>query len=105
MPTAPHWAWMASARRTCSGSANPLPSPSANLFSASTITKPICIPPGSPNISSRRADFEPFQPNISLIVSGGHTMLVHVESESKHRVLGSTLDDAAGECFDKTTIR
>jgi len=48
------------------------------------------------------ADFTAFQPNISLIVSGGHTMLVKVESELKHRVLGSTVDDAAGECFDKT---
>src|SRR6266849_118683 len=28
-------------------------------------------------------------------------MLVHVEAELKHRVLGSTVDDAAGECFDK----
>ena len=35
-------------------------------------------------------------------VSGGHTMLVLVKSELNHRVLGSTLDDAAGECFDKT---
>lgn len=49
-----------------------------------------------------RAEFEQFQPNVSLIVSGGHTMLVHVESELKHHVLGSTMDDAAGECFDKT---
>jgi N6-L-threonylcarbamoyladenine synthase len=48
------------------------------------------------------ADFSKFQPNISLIVSGGHTMLVLVKSELNHRVLGSTLDDAAGECFDKT---
>ena len=48
------------------------------------------------------ADFANFQPNISLIVSGGHTMLVLVESELKHRVLGGTIDDAAGECFDKT---
>lgn len=48
------------------------------------------------------ADFAAFQPNISLIVSGGHTMLVLVESELKHRVLGGTIDDAAGECFDKT---
>jgi N6-L-threonylcarbamoyladenine synthase len=48
-----------------------------------------------------RADFSEFQPNVSLIVSGGHTLLVHVEAELKHRVLGSTLDDAAGECFDK----
>jgi len=49
-----------------------------------------------------RADFSGFQPNISLIVSGGHTLLVLVESELKHRVLGGTIDDAAGECFDKT---
>jgi N6-L-threonylcarbamoyladenine synthase len=48
------------------------------------------------------ADFSKLQPNISLIVSGGHTMLVLVESELNHRVLGSTIDDAAGECFDKT---
>ena len=47
------------------------------------------------------ADFASFQPNVSLIVSGGHTMLVHVEAELKHRMLGSTVDDAAGECFDK----
>jgi N6-L-threonylcarbamoyladenine synthase len=48
-----------------------------------------------------RAEFEQFEANVSLIVSGGHTMLVHVESELKHRVLGGTIDDAAGECFDK----
>jgi len=48
------------------------------------------------------AEFSAFEPNVSLIVSGGHTMLVHVHSELKHRLLGCTLDDAAGECFDKT---
>jgi N6-L-threonylcarbamoyladenine synthase len=48
------------------------------------------------------ADFTQFQPNISLIVSGGHTLLVLVESGLNHRVLGGTIDDAAGECFDKT---
>jgi N6-L-threonylcarbamoyladenine synthase len=48
------------------------------------------------------ADFSKFQPNVSLIVSGGHTMIVLVASELKHRVLGGTIDDAAGECFDKT---
>lgn len=47
------------------------------------------------------ADFGNFEPNISLIVSGGHTLLVHVRDELRHEVLGSTLDDAAGECFDK----
>jgi N6-L-threonylcarbamoyladenine synthase len=48
------------------------------------------------------ADFSALEPNVSLIVSGGHTMLVHVQGELKHRLLGSTMDDAAGECFDKT---
>jgi N6-L-threonylcarbamoyladenine synthase len=49
-----------------------------------------------------RADFSQFESSVSLIVSGGHTMLVLVEEMFRHRVLGSTLDDAAGECFDKT---
>jgi N6-L-threonylcarbamoyladenine synthase len=49
-----------------------------------------------------RAQFDQFEPNVSLIVSGGHTLLVEVRSETEHRVLGSTMDDAAGECFDKT---
>jgi N6-L-threonylcarbamoyladenine synthase len=48
------------------------------------------------------ANFETFEPNISLVVSGGHTMLVDVPTEHSHRVLGGTIDDAAGECFDKT---
>jgi N6-L-threonylcarbamoyladenine synthase len=48
-----------------------------------------------------RACFEQFQPSVSLIASGGHTLLVHVERELHHRLLGGTLDDAAGECFDK----
>ncbi len=48
------------------------------------------------------ADFTRFEPNISLIASGGHTMLVRVASEGEQEVLGSTVDDAAGECFDKT---
>lgn len=47
------------------------------------------------------AEFNAFEPNVSLIVSGGHTMLVLVSSLMHHRLLGSTLDDAAGECFDK----
>ena len=57
----------------------------------------------SPWISGNpvRARFDEFQSNVSLIVSGGHTLLVHVHNELNHRVLGSTVDDAAGECFDK----
>lgn len=57
---------------------------------------------GTQNPKRLRADFTRFQPNVSLIVSGGHTMLVFVEAELKHHLLGSTVDDAAGECFDKS---
>lgn len=56
----------------------------------------------SPWIRENRAEFDQFEPNVSLIVSGGHTMLVHVKAELEHVILGSTVDDAAGECFDKT---
>ena len=51
----------------------------------------------SPWLSAGRA----FEPNVSLIVSGGHTMLVHVRAIGDHTVLGQTNDDAAGEAFDK----
>lgn len=40
-------------------------------------------------------------PFISLVVSGGHTLLLRLDSPSKVLVLGQTLDDAAGEAFDK----
>ena len=43
----------------------------------------------------------PSYPYLSLIVSGGHTMLTHVQAPGEHRVLGQTRDDAAGEAFDK----
>lgn len=44
-------------------------------------------------------DLEP--PFVSLVVSGGHTHLVSVEDYGKYRILGRTMDDAAGEAFDK----
>ena len=40
-------------------------------------------------------------PFLCLVVSGGHTMIVEVEDYTKMRILGGTLDDAEGECFDK----
>jgi N6-L-threonylcarbamoyladenine synthase len=43
--------------------------------------------------------FEP--PFVCLIASGGHTLLTHVTGHDGYRVLGRTLDDAAGEAFDK----
>jgi N6-L-threonylcarbamoyladenine synthase len=40
-------------------------------------------------------------PLITLIASGGHTLLIAMEDHGKYRVLGQTVDDAAGEAFDK----
>ena len=40
-------------------------------------------------------------PFLTLLVSGGHTLLVATDDHGDHRVLGSTIDDAAGEAFDK----
>ena len=44
---------------------------------------------------------KPDPPYVALVVSGGHTMLVHMPEVHHHVVLGQTLDDAAGEAFDK----
>jgi N6-L-threonylcarbamoyladenine synthase len=50
-------------------------------------------------IAAEDEAFEP--PFVCLIASGGHTLLVHVSEHEGYRVLGRTLDDAAGEAFDK----
>lgn len=47
-------------------------------------------------------DPAPKFPFVALLVSGGHSMLVEVAGLGRYRVLGETLDDAAGEAFDKT---
>jgi N6-L-threonylcarbamoyladenine synthase len=44
----------------------------------------------------------PEPPFVALLVSGGHTQLIQVEAIGRYRLLGETLDDAAGEAFDKT---
>ena len=44
----------------------------------------------------------PSFPFVALLVSGGHTMLVEVRALGAYRVLGESVDDAAGEAFDKT---
>jgi N6-L-threonylcarbamoyladenine synthase len=44
----------------------------------------------------------PQPPFVALLVSGGHTQLIAVEAIGQYRLLGETLDDAAGEAFDKT---
>jgi len=52
----------------------------------------------SPLLSERAPRF----PFVALLVSGGHTQLMRVEGVGKYALLGETLDDAAGEAFDKT---
>ncbi len=47
-------------------------------------------------------DPAPEFPFVALLVSGGHTQLVEVQGLGRYRILGETLDDAAGEAFDKT---
>lgn len=44
-------------------------------------------------------DLEP--PFLCLVVSGGHTLIVDVQGYTSFRIMGTTRDDAAGECFDK----
>ncbi len=44
---------------------------------------------------------KPEFPFVALVVSGGHTMLIHVREPYSHELLGQTRDDAAGEAFDK----
>lgn len=52
------------------------------------------LSPGAPDV------FDVF-PFLSLVVSGGHTCLVRVDGVGRFRLLGQTVDDAAGEAFDK----
>ncbi len=52
----------------------------------------------SPLLADPRPDF----PFVALLVSGGHTQIYEVEGVGRYRLIGDTLDDAAGEAFDKT---
>ena len=47
----------------------------------------------------------PSYPFVCLLVSGGHTQLVRVDGIGRYRLLGQSIDDAAGEAFDKTAKR
>ena len=44
----------------------------------------------------------PDYPFLALLVSGGHTMIVNVNEAGRYKILGESVDDAAGEAFDKT---
>jgi N6-L-threonylcarbamoyladenine synthase len=51
--------------------------------------------------SNLLADPEARFPAVALIISGGHTLVVHAHDHGRYEVMGATLDDAAGEAFDK----
>ncbi|HEX4944182.1 MAG TPA: tRNA (adenosine(37)-N6)-threonylcarbamoyltransferase complex transferase subunit TsaD [Usitatibacteraceae bacterium] len=53
-------------------------------------------------LSPLLADPRPAFPFVALLVSGGHTQLMAVEGVGRYALLGETVDDAAGEAFDKT---
>lgn len=56
----------------------------------------------SPKLNARRYTLDAIQfPALALLVSGGHTDLILLESHKKTKWIGGTLDDAAGEAFDK----
>jgi N6-L-threonylcarbamoyladenine synthase len=52
----------------------------------------------SPFLASRPPEF----PFVALLVSGGHTQLMQVDDVGRYQLLGETIDDAAGEAFDKS---
>ncbi|MDY4162649.1 MAG: tRNA (adenosine(37)-N6)-threonylcarbamoyltransferase complex transferase subunit TsaD [Sutterella sp.] len=53
-------------------------------------------------LAARLSDPAPEFPFLALLVSGGHTQIMRVEKFGSYELLGETLDDAAGEAFDKT---
>ncbi|MGH8913639.1 MAG: tRNA (adenosine(37)-N6)-threonylcarbamoyltransferase complex transferase subunit TsaD, partial [Acidimicrobiia bacterium] len=54
------------------------------------------------HLMAPRLQFEDFRPpTVSLLASGGHSQIVHVAEWGEYQTLGTTIDDAAGEAFDK----
>ncbi len=85
------------------------PGLATSLMIGASIAKGLAIAARKPYLAINHLEghlLSPFfeteiEPNISLIVSGGHTLLVQVFGLAEYRILGRTLDDAAGEAFDK----
>jgi N6-L-threonylcarbamoyladenine synthase len=76
----------------------------ANFIAGSLPARPGRTAGARPRTASAddRVPTHPFEPPfVCLIASGGHTLLAHVREHEGFEVLGSTLDDAAGEAFDK----
>jgi N6-L-threonylcarbamoyladenine synthase len=82
----------------------------SSLLIGSTLAKSLALANGKPFLAINHLEghlLSPFmsrgkiEPHIALIVSGGHTMLLHVRGVADYELLGRTRDDAAGEAFDK----
>ncbi|HEY6112065.1 MAG TPA: tRNA (adenosine(37)-N6)-threonylcarbamoyltransferase complex transferase subunit TsaD [Chthoniobacterales bacterium] len=86
------------------------PGLASSLMIGTSIAKGLAIGFGKPYLAINHLEghlLSPFfpdakiKPNISLIVSGGHTMSIFVREVADYEVIGRTVDDAAGEAFDK----
>ncbi len=90
------------------------PGLASSLMVGASIAKGLAIGFGKPYLAINHLEghlLSPFfsgadgeagiRPNVSLIVSGGHTILVRVHALCDYQVIGRTVDDAAGEAFDK----
>ncbi len=86
------------------------PGLASSLLVGNTTAKALALATGKPFISVNHMEghlLSPFlksgqlKPNLALIVSGGHTMLIHMRGFGDYALLGTTRDDAAGEAFDK----
>ena len=82
----------------------------SSLMIGASIAKGLAIGFGKPYLAINHLEghlLSPFfgdgqiKPNVSLIVSGGHTMSIFVREPGDYRIIGRTVDDAAGEAFDK----
>jgi N6-L-threonylcarbamoyladenine synthase len=90
------------------------PGLASSLMIGASIAKGLAIGFGKPYLAINHLEghlLSPFfrgadqnsqiRPNVSLIVSGGHTMLIFVHGLNDYQLIGRTVDDAAGEAFDK----
>jgi N6-L-threonylcarbamoyladenine synthase len=87
------------------------PGLASSLLVGHSMAKALALASGKPFLSVNHMEghlLSPFldapqdpPPHLALVVSGGHTLLVHVHGIGRYEVLGRTIDDAAGEAFDK----
>ena len=85
------------------------PGLASSLMIGASTAKGLALGTGKPYLAINHLEghlLSPFfgnelAPNVALIVSGGHTLLIEMRELGAYRLLGRTLDDAAGEAFDK----